>query len=160
MGHPVAFFDVPASQNAHDGCIGELTLGIGQRLRHGTVPSQLSLDETFEFALRLCFRQRCLIGRRNVQRFGAQHAIGSVGRQHLLYDEYASELALICRSRWSGLGKPFSLRGRNTFPSFLADLRDKGALYVQGYHWDSVETSELKQGHVESSIVVPNLSPF
>src|ERR1700719_999386 len=160
MGNPVALRHMPASQNSYDGRVGELALGAGQRLRHGAVPGQLSLDEAFEFGLLHCFRQRCLVGLWRARPLTAGQAIGGVRRHCPLHGIDTSQLTLIGRTGWSGVGKTFALRDRNTLPSLWADLRDKLPLDVQRYHRNAVETSELEQRHVESRIVAPHLSPL
>src|SRR6266852_9160468 len=99
MRNAVATGYVPASENPYDGCVRELALGPGQRLRHGAVPGQLSLDEAFEFGLLHGFRQRRLVRLRR-----ARPGKGIGARRHCLLDEInMSKLALIGRTGWSGV---------------------------------------------------------
>src|SRR5262249_27609254 len=130
----------------------------GQRLRHGAVPGQLSLDEPFELRLLDGFRQRRLVGLGRARRLIA----GGIGaRWHCLLDEVdVSKLTLIGRTGRSRVGKTFALRGRNTLPPLLAYSRYKLLLDVQGNHWNAVKTGELEQRHVERRVVAPDLSPF
>src|SRR5262245_24354200 len=76
MGDPMTVLHVPASQHSHDRRIGKLAVGAGQRLRHGAVPGQLSLDETLELWLLHCFRQHRLFGFWHVRLPRAGQALG------------------------------------------------------------------------------------
>src|SRR4029077_3912721 len=149
---------MPGSQNSYDGRVGELALGVCQCLRHGAVPGQLSLDETFEFGLLHRFLDRRLVGLRHARPLRAGKGIGT--RRYGLLDEIdVRKLTLVGRTGWSRVGKTFALRRRHALPPLLAYSRDKLLLDVQRDHWNAVEAGELKQRHVEGRIVSPDLPP-
>src|SRR5262245_38140927 len=110
MGDPMTVLHMPASQYPHNRRIGKLAIGTGQRLRHGTGPGQSSLDETLEFRLLHCFRQRRLFGLWCARLTRAGQALGGFTPHCLLHEVDASKRTLIRRTGWSGVGETFAFR--------------------------------------------------